>query len=182
MPELLSMILLATAAAVLVGLIWLWIGSRSGSGQEYDAQGLRVLSLLAARDEYAEALVSYRHYSGLRFVMLTLFTGITSFMAGALLNNDAPEAGAKLLTKLPTIGAWLTLAFFHLELVLDTIQSSISLFLKRSNPGTHMQRGTFLGLLQASVRIPIFILYTLVFWFWTNAPGASDLITLMSGR
>lgn len=175
MPVLGIVILSAVALAVVLALVWAVIERRPEREKDFDSASQRLARSMDRRDDYPEAMATYRHYSNLRFVMLTLFTTITGFMLGALLADAKPDTSGKILASLPTVGAWLTIVFFSLELILDTVQSNIALFISRANPNSHMRREGVMGWIQASVRIPIFIFFFVVFWLWLEISGTSDL-------
>lgn len=118
------------------------------------------------KENYTEALSSQRHYSGLRFVMLTLFAGITGFLIQRYFESECPKSQP--YASLPAIGVWITIIFFLIELVLDAIQSHISSYVACLNPNSHLKTEGILRIAIQLVRIPILWIYALVCWLWLS--------------
>jgi hypothetical protein len=68
--------------------------------------------------EYTEALLSFRHYSNLRFAIFSVFIAITAALVSVLFGKD-PIASPRIATALTWIGLWSAIVFLWIEITLD---------------------------------------------------------------
>lgn len=78
-------------------------------------------------DNYSEVMLSIRHYSNLRFAMLTVFVAATAALIAASFGTEVlPAADTTLRVAFHFAGLVLTVAFFWLEVVLDSYLKAFS--------------------------------------------------------
>ncbi len=116
--------------------------------------------------DYQETLASLRHYSALRFAMLTVFSAATAALVRAFVIPDfATNREAIRLA-----GLVLTGIFFYLEVALDSLMSSYGAYAREAKTKSHLaQRNWFAGAVNGFARVPLWTLYAMVFWFWRTA-------------
>lgn len=112
-------------------------------------------------EEYTEVMLSIRHYSTLRFAMLTLFSGAISGLVFGRYAGD-PSRTPEIL--IPIAGIFMTGIFFWLEVTLDEFMTGFAQIAKELRPNGHWEKRP--QLLVYLVRLPLRGVYVLVFAYW----------------
>ena len=120
-------------------------------------------------NEYAETLATIRHYSNLRFVVLTLFSVVTAglFTAAFGTTVDNPILRARTQIILPAVGLVASFLFLVLEVSIDQYILTCRRMINEFWPQTHISRMSLW-----SRRTPPRVvrgLYILSIMFWTLA-------------
>lgn len=88
-------------------------------------------------DEYKEASATYRHYSNLRFAILTVFVVISTALIGVVHGKDATEINARIILLLKIVGLLTALAFSFIEYVIDKHLIEYGNYLKKNFNTSH---------------------------------------------
>jgi hypothetical protein len=94
-------------------------------------------SAIDDKTEYTEALLSFRHYSNLRFAIFSVFIAITAALVSVLFGKDAIAPG-KVATALICIGLWAAIVFLWIEITLDGYVTAFGDKALKINPGSHL--------------------------------------------
>lgn len=114
-----------------------------------------------ADDDYREVMASIRHYSTLRFVMLTVFITMTS---GLLVGQYGEYKMRPPASLVPLAGLLVTTIFFWLEVTLDAYLDSFAEVASKLRPEGHWR--TRPEIARTLVVIPLRGLYVVVFFYW----------------
>lgn len=114
-----------------------------------------------ADDDYREVMASIRHYSTLRFVMLTVFITMTS---GLLVGEYGEYKMRPPAPLVPLAGLLVTAIFFWLEVTLDTYMNTFAGVARRLRPKGHWNERPQIA--STLVVIPLRGLYVVVFLYW----------------
>lgn len=121
----------------------------------------KVDSPAADIDDYAEVMSSIRHYSALRFAMLTLFSGA---IAGLIVGQYGGYQTGLPRPVAPVAGLLITVIFLWLEITLDSYMNTFEAVARTLKPAGHWSSRS--AVTNSLVVIPLRSLYVLVFVFW----------------
>lgn len=96
--------------------------------------------------EYSETLLSFRHYSNLRFAIFSVFIAITAGLIAALYGKDALSGPKELSLALRIFGLIMALSFWWIEITLD---GYVTAFAKKAvdlNPQSHLNDRPAMGI------------------------------------
>jgi len=111
-------------------------------------------------------MLSLRHYSNLRFIMLPVFFTATAGLVSAAYGNKI-EPQALPPVHIEWAGTLLTVIFFWLEVTLDRYMVRIGEIATELKPHSHWSR--LPACPRRLVRIPLWGQYLLVLTFWSSA-------------
>lgn len=157
------LLFLLILSSVIIGIVLTYISAVLG---EHYKEGKKKTS----SGDYGEALITYRHYSNLRFLMLPFFATVMGVLLSTFFSQE--QESSKLLVRyIPTVGLWLSLAFLALEIALDLIMTKTALYITNAKKHTHMRRDILTSFIQGSTRFPILILFAVSIWIWLKISG-----------
>ena len=90
-----------------------------------------------ANTEYQQASETIRHYSSLRYAILTVYVAINAAIISAAYVNSATETSAFIGLWLRIFGVAAALSFLFIELTLDRYLSGIGKKIEESWPSSH---------------------------------------------
>lgn len=120
-------------------------------------------------DDYAEVMASIRHYSTLRFAMLTVFVAISGGLLSVLYSDTAP---APLIRLAPLLGVAAALIFGWLEITLDKYLSAFGKVADALKPDGHWRQRPHKAVQRTYIPLRGMYVVSLLMWSWL-AVGAT---------
>lgn len=118
-------------------------------------------------DKYSEAMASIRHYSNLRFAILTVFVAITGALVKHATSSECRIASTLCeMDTIRVIGIWVAVAFLIFEVALNYYVWGYSIMAKKAEKSTWQRHWVVARLVEiASISLPLGVLYLWVFVF-----------------
>lgn len=114
--------------------------------------------------EYHETMESIRHYSRMRWTLLSVFSAINAALIYIVFRSGLDDSDSVNRTAVSIVGLTFAVVFLWIEIVLDKYKINFCKYAKKHFPHSHWEkRPEGFGLY---VRIPVGILYLLPFGFW----------------
>lgn len=121
------------------------------------------------RHEYSETALSYRHFSALRFAILTVYVALVAALGGVALRVVGEKTSEEVST-FAAVGAFIvTITFFTCERVCEFNRNYFADALKkieRQLSYTTMTNLPKRRFVRAAPMLALFYLFNLIFWGW----------------
>lgn len=89
------------------------------------------------KTEYEQASATLRHYSGLRYAILTVFIAVNALLVAAVFGPQGVTGPTLVITMLKLLGVLAALSFGWVEFVLDRYLTAIGDQVVKNWPGSH---------------------------------------------
>lgn len=130
--------------------------------------------------EYIEIMASLRHYSSLRFAVISVFYAVTAaLIVGSFGLKQITDLEKPLTILFKFVGIIATLVCFIYDFMIDGYQAAFRKYLITIWPKSHWFKRPKYG---RFFQIPIWVLYLFFLVFWISATALDQNLTILVNR